>query len=86
MRDLEKYRGVIPAFYACYDEDGEISAERTEALALHFLEKGVKGLYVNGSSGECVIAHWSRGPAPKMSGAETRHRSLGTEMLVEEHC
>ena len=21
--------------------------------------------------------HWSRGPAPKMSGAETRHRSLG---------
>lgn len=40
MRDLEKYRGVIPAFYACYDEDGEISAERTEALALHFLEKG----------------------------------------------
>ena len=31
MRDLEKYRGVIPAFYACYDEEGEISAERTEA-------------------------------------------------------
>ena len=51
MRDLEKYRGVIPAFYACYDEDGEISGERTEALALHFLKKGVKGLYVNGSSG-----------------------------------
>ena len=54
MRDLEKYRGVIPAFYACYDEEGEISAERTEALALHFLKKGVKGLYVNGSSGECI--------------------------------
>ena len=54
MRDLEKYRGVIPAFYACYDEDGEISGERTEALALHFLKKGVKGLYVNGSSGECI--------------------------------
>ena len=54
MRDLEKYRGVIPAFYACYDENGEISAERTEALALHFLKKGVKGLYVNGSSGECI--------------------------------
>ena len=26
---------------------------------------------------ECVIAHWSRGPAPKMSGAQTRHRSSG---------
>src|SRR5699024_12618672 len=35
---------------------------------------------------ECVIAHWSRGPAPKMSGAETRHRSSGTARLVEEHC
>lgn len=54
MRDLEKYRGVIPAFYACYDENGEISGERTEALAEHFLKKGVKGLYVNGSSGECI--------------------------------
>ena len=27
MRDLEKYRGVIPAFYACYDKDGNISVE-----------------------------------------------------------
>ena len=26
---------------------------------------------------ECVIAHWSRGPAPKMSGAETYHRNEG---------
>lgn len=31
MRDLEKYRGVIPAFYACYDEEGEIS-ERERKL------------------------------------------------------
>ena len=37
---------------------------------------------------ECVIAHWSRGPAPKMSGAKTRHRSLGlyVSIVVEEHC
>lgn len=54
MRSLEKYKGVIPAFYACYDENGEVSGERTEALAKHFLKKGVKGLYVNGSSGECI--------------------------------
>lgn len=25
MRNLDKYKGVIPAFYACYDEKGEIS-------------------------------------------------------------
>lgn len=54
MRDLEKYRGVIPAFYACYEDDGSISPERTQALTEHLIKKGVKGLYVCGSSGECI--------------------------------
>lgn len=54
MRDLTKYKGVIPAFYACYDEDGEISPERVRALTRYFVKKGVKGVYVNGSSGECI--------------------------------
>ena len=54
MRNLEKYKGVIPAFYACYDENGEISPERVRALTRYFVEKGVKGVYVNGSSGECI--------------------------------
>ena len=54
MKDLKKYEGVIPAFYACYDDQGEISPERVRALVEYFLEKGVQGLYVNGSSGECI--------------------------------
>lgn len=54
MRDLKKYEGVIPAFYACYDDQGEISPQRVRALVEYFLEKGVQGLYVNGSSGECI--------------------------------
>ena len=54
MRDLKKYEGVIPAFYACYDDQGEISPERVRALVEYFLKKGVQGLYVNGSSGECI--------------------------------
>lgn len=54
MRNLEKYKGVIPAFYACYDEEGNISPERVQKLTQYFVEKGVKGLYVNGSSGECI--------------------------------
>ena len=52
--DIRKYQGVIPAFYACYDDAGNISPERTRALARHLLDKGVKGLYVGGSSGECI--------------------------------
>ena len=54
MSDLKKYEGVIPAFYACYDEQGEVSPERTRALVQYFIDKGVQGLYVNGSSGECI--------------------------------
>ncbi len=51
---LEKYCGVIPAFYACYEDDGSVSPERTRKLARHLVNKGVKGLYVGGSSGECI--------------------------------
>lgn len=54
MRNLDKYKGVIPAFYACYDEAGNISPEGVQALTKYFVEKGVKGVYVNGSSGECI--------------------------------
>lgn len=54
MKNLEKYQGVIPAFYACYNEAGDISPEGVRALTQYFIDKGVKGLYVNGSSGECI--------------------------------
>ena len=30
--DLTKYQGIIPAFYACYDDAGEVSPERVRAL------------------------------------------------------
>ena len=54
MSDIQKYEGIFPAFYACYEDDGSISPARTRALAKYLLGKGVKGLYVGGSSGECI--------------------------------
>lgn len=54
MSDLNKYQGVIPAFYACYDDEGNISPERVRGLTRHLISKGVNGLYVGGSSGECI--------------------------------
>lgn len=54
MRDLEKYKGIIPAFYACYDNEGRISPQGVRALTKYYVDKGVKGVYVNGSSGECI--------------------------------
>ena len=57
MKDITKYQGVIPAFYACYDQDGNISVESVKALTRHLISKGVKGVYVGGSSGECIYQH-----------------------------
>ena len=52
--DLKKYCGIIPAFYACYDARGAVSPERVAGLAEYLAEEGVRGLYVGGSSGECI--------------------------------
>ena len=46
MKDITKYQGVIPAFYACYDAEGNISTEGVKALTRHLIAKGVKGVYV----------------------------------------
>jgi len=51
---LEKFHGIIPALYACYDDQGDISESRTKDLCDYFSEKGVQGVYVGGSSGECI--------------------------------
>lgn len=53
-KSLDKYKGVIAAFYACYDDEGNISVERTKKFAQYLIEKGIQGLYVCGSSGECI--------------------------------
>ena len=52
--DVTKYNGIIPAFYACYDAEGKIDTKAVHELTCWFIEKGVKGLYVGGSSGECI--------------------------------
>ena len=44
MANLEKYKGIIPAFYACYDEEGNVSPERVRALTEYHIRKGVKGV------------------------------------------
>ena len=54
MTDITKFQGIFPAFYACYGKDGSISVDATRALCRYYLNTGVKGLYVGGSSGECI--------------------------------
>ena len=54
MTDTKKYEGIIPAFYACYDSEGKVNPAAVRELTRWFIEKGVTGLYVGGSSGECI--------------------------------
>ena len=54
MKDLKKYEGIFPAFYACYDEKGDIDPLRVREFTEYLIQKGVTGLYVGGSSGECI--------------------------------
>jgi len=54
LKDITKYQGIFPAFYACYDKDGNISLEGVKKLTEYFIKVGVKGVYVGGSSGECI--------------------------------
>ena len=54
MKDLKKYEGIIPAFYACYDAEGKVNLAAVRELTQYYIDKGVQGLYVGGSSGECI--------------------------------
>ena len=48
----EDFKGVFIAFYTCFNEEGNISVDAIKKLARFYANKGVKGLYVGGSSGE----------------------------------
>ena len=54
MTDMKKYEGIIPAFYACYDAEGKVNLAAVRELTQWFIDQGVQGLYVGGSSGECI--------------------------------
>ncbi|MGN1419760.1 MAG: dihydrodipicolinate synthase family protein [Acutalibacteraceae bacterium] len=81
MKNLSKYCGVIPAFYACYDDSGNVSAERTANFAKYLLSKGVKGLYVCGSSGECIYLDKEE----RMLILESVMKAVGGKMTIIAH-
>lgn len=81
MNRLDKYRGIFPAFYACYDDSGEVSPARTRKFARHLLGKGVKGLYVCGSSGECIY----QTSEERMTILENVMEAVGGKMTVIAH-
>ena len=51
---MKKYEGIFPVFYACYDKNGNIDPATVEEYTRWLIKKGVDGVYVGGSSGECI--------------------------------
>lgn len=52
--DRRKFCGIFPAFYTCYEDNGQVSKERTKALLKYLFDKGVRGVYITGSSAESI--------------------------------
>lgn len=77
----EKFKGVFPAFYACYDEDGNISRDRSAKLAEFYYSLGIKGLYLTGSSGECIL-HTAQ---ERKDTLEAVMETVGGKMTVIAH-
>lgn len=50
--NLEKFKGIFIALNSCFDEKGELNYEAVKKLSGFYKDKGVKGLYVCGSTGE----------------------------------
>ena len=50
--DLEKFRGVFVALNAIYDENDNVNLDAIKRLVRIYQEKGIKGVYVCGSTGE----------------------------------
>ncbi len=80
--DIKKFQGVIPAFYACYDAEGEISPDGVRALVKHLADKGVRGLYVGGSSGECIYQSVAE---RKLVLEQVMAAAKGTELTIIAH-
>ncbi|MCM1114192.1 MAG: dihydrodipicolinate synthase family protein [Clostridium sp.] len=52
MADLNKFRGVFCALNAIYDSNDNIDLEKMQELVRIYKERGVKGVYACGSTGE----------------------------------
>ncbi len=81
MAVSEKFKGVFPAFYACYDDEGNVSRERTKNLANFYASIGIRGLYVTGSSGECVF----QSVEERKATLEAVMEAVGDKMTIIAH-
>lgn len=56
MNDLQKqFGGITVALYSCFDDSNKVDTEAVAKLVRFYKEKGIRGLYVCGSTGEGLL-------------------------------
>lgn len=81
MRDLSKFRGVFCALNAIYDENDNVDLEKMKQLVRIYKERGVKGVYACGSTGEGFLLSMEE----RMQIAEAVNEAAGDDFTVIVH-
>lgn len=81
MYNLEKFRGVFVALNAIFTEDDEVNIDATKELVKIYKAKGVKGVYVCGSTGEGFMLSTEE----RMQVAEAVKEAAGDDFTVIVH-
>lgn len=79
--DLDKFRGIFVALNAIYDENDNVNLEAMKALVEVYKKKGVKGVYVCGSTGEGFLLSTEE----RMAVAEAVNSVAGDDFTVIVH-
>lgn len=79
--DVSKFRNVTVALNTPFDKNGEVDAAATKAVARYFCNKGVKQMYVCGSTGEGFLLDNEE----RKLVAETVVSEVGSEMNIIVH-
>lgn len=72
--EFEKIKGLIDAPFTPFLENGEVNYEPIPAYAAMLKKNGLKGVFINGSSGEGIYAYRRRAQASGrgMDGRQAR--------------
>lgn len=83
---MEKIKGLIDAPFTPFYENGEVNYEPIEAYAKLLVKNGLKGVFINGSSGEGYMLtdeermklaeRWVEVAAFRIQGHRTRRQHL----------
>lgn len=79
--NLSKFKGIFVALNAIYDENDCVNLEATKALVKIYRKKGVKGVYVCGSTGEGFLLSTEE----RMQIAEAVKEVAGDDFTVIVH-